>query len=141
MPKPTRVSIYPVLARAMWEKRISQAEIARSLGIHERSVGYKLKGISLFNIDEAIYINDKFFPEIPFRELFSEKKNTDIRILSKANKNKNGGEIMYMSSFGIPIVSKIEGGTFEDLKKSIAEKLSNIKISEYPSLQKEKAVG
>ena len=51
MPKPTRVSIYPVLARAMWEKRISQAEIARSLGIHERSVGYKLKGISLFNID------------------------------------------------------------------------------------------
>ena len=26
---------------------------------------------------------------------------------------------MYMSSFGIPIVSKIEGGTFEDLKKSI----------------------
>ena len=48
---------------------------------------------------------------------------------------------MYMSSLGIPIVSKIEGGTFEDLKKSIAEKLSNIKISEYPSLQKEKAVG
>ena len=33
--------------------------------------------------------------------------------------NKKWGEIMYMSSFGIPIVSKIEGGTFEDLKKSI----------------------
>ena len=30
---------------------------------------------------------------------------------------------MYMSSFGIPIVSKIEGGTFEDLKKSITEKI------------------
>ena len=89
MPKPTRVSIYPVLARAMWEKRISQAEIARSLGIHERSVGYKLKGISLFNIDEAIYINDKFFPEIPFRELFSEKSPTDIGVSSEANKNKN----------------------------------------------------
>lgn len=89
MPKPTRVSIYPVLARAMWEKRISQAEIARSLGIHERSVGYKLKGITLFNVDEAIHINDKFFPEIPFRELFSEKSPTDIGVSSEANKNKN----------------------------------------------------
>ena len=68
MPKPTRVSIYPVLARAMWEKRISQAEIARSLGIHERSVGYKLKGITLFKINKAKHINNNFFPEMLLRK-------------------------------------------------------------------------
>lgn len=89
MPKPTRVSIYPVLARAMWEKRISQAEIARSLGIHERTVGYKLKGISLFNIDEAIYINDKFSPRYLSENWFSEKSPTDIGVSSEAHKNKN----------------------------------------------------
>lgn len=46
---------------------------------------------------------------------------------------------MYISSFGIPIISKIEGGDVEDLKKSIAGKLSNIKLSQFPSLQKENA--
>lgn len=42
----------------------------------------------------------------------------------------------FMTELGIPIIAKIEGGTEEDLMKSISEKFSTIRLSDYPSLQK-----
>ena len=41
----------------------------------------------------------------------------------------------YMTSFGVPIVSKIEGGTVEDLKASISRKLSDMTLDSLPSLK------
>ena len=41
----------------------------------------------------------------------------------------------YMTSFGVPIVSRIEGGTLEDLQESISRKLSAMDVKDFPSLQ------
>lgn len=42
----------------------------------------------------------------------------------------------YMTSFGVPIVSRIEGGgTVEELQESISKKLSAMDASNFPSLQ------
>ncbi|MDD3395374.1 MAG: hypothetical protein PHG19_12150 [Anaerotignum sp.] len=41
-----------------------------------------------------------------------------------------------MTSFGIPITAIIEGGTLEDLKKSISEKLSKCSIDDFPSVKR-----
>ena len=54
-------------------------------------------------------------------------------------KRDKGGEIgmkEYITSFGVPIVSRIEGGTMEDLQKSISEKLSKMDVNQFPSLKK-----
>jgi len=40
-----------------------------------------------------------------------------------------------MTSFGVPIVSSIEGGTLEDLQESISRKLSAMDAKDFPSLQ------
>ena len=43
----------------------------------------------------------------------------------------------YMSSFGVPIVSRIEGGhTREELQQSISRKLSAMDLKSFPSLMK-----
>lgn len=42
----------------------------------------------------------------------------------------------HITSFGVPIVSRIEGGTMEDLQKSISEKLSKMDANQFPSLRK-----
>lgn len=41
----------------------------------------------------------------------------------------------YMTSFGVPIVSRIEGGTLEELQESISKKLSAMDVKDFPSLQ------
>ena len=42
----------------------------------------------------------------------------------------------YMTSFGVPIVSRIEGeGTMEELQESIGRKLSAMDASKFPSLR------
>lgn len=35
----------------------------------------------------------------------------------------------FMTSFGIPIVSNVEGGTMEELKKAIPEKIQKMKLN------------
>ena len=42
----------------------------------------------------------------------------------------------FMTSFGVPIVSRIEGGgTVEELQESISKKLSAMDVGNFPSLQ------
>lgn len=41
----------------------------------------------------------------------------------------------FMTSFGIPIIAKFDNCTEEEFKKSIPEKFSNIKLSDFPSLR------
>lgn len=42
----------------------------------------------------------------------------------------------HMTSFGVPIVSCIEGGTLEELQESISGKLSAMDVKDFPSLQR-----
>ena len=42
----------------------------------------------------------------------------------------------YMTSFGIPIIAKFDNCTEEEFKKSLSEKPFDIKLSEFPSVQK-----
>lgn len=41
----------------------------------------------------------------------------------------------FMTSFGVPIICKIEGGTMEDLQESIGKKLSAMPADNFPSLK------
>lgn len=41
----------------------------------------------------------------------------------------------YMTSFGVPITSKVVGGTMEELQDSISEKLSAMNEKDFPSLE------
>lgn len=40
----------------------------------------------------------------------------------------------HMTAFGVPIISRIEGGTLKELQESIEKKLSEINIERFPSL-------
>lgn len=41
----------------------------------------------------------------------------------------------YMTSFGVPITSKVVGGTMEELQDSISEKLSAMNEKDFSSLE------
>lgn len=56
--------------------------------------------------------------------------------MEKQNKGGKIGMKEHITSFGVPIVSRIEGGTMEDLQKSISEKLSKMDANQFPSLRK-----
>lgn len=41
----------------------------------------------------------------------------------------------YITSFGVPITSKVIGGTMEELQEAIREKLSAMNEKDFPSLE------
>lgn len=41
----------------------------------------------------------------------------------------------YVTSFGVPITSKVIGGTMEELQEAIGEKLSAMNEKDFPSLE------
>ncbi len=41
----------------------------------------------------------------------------------------------YMTSFGVPITSRVVGGTMEELQGSISKKLSAMNEKDFPSLE------
>lgn len=42
----------------------------------------------------------------------------------------------FMTSFGVPIISRVEGGgTMEDLQESVGKKLSGMDTGKFPSLR------
>ena len=51
--------------------------------------------------------------------------------------NKEDGTKEFMSSFGVPIVCKVEGGySLEDVKKAWSKKVSSLDLAYLPSLAK-----
>lgn len=66
----------------------------------------------------------------------NRESGSDRRGLSPPISHKGGKHMKeYMTSFGVPIVSRIEGGTLEDLQESISRKLSAMDAKDFPSLQ------
>ena len=63
------------------------------------------------------------------------ESSPDWRGLSPPVSRKGGiGMKKYMTSFGVPIVSRVEGGTMEELQESISKKLSAMDVKNFPSL-------
>lgn len=72
MPKvaPTK---YPVLKLAIGDSQYSQKEIAEQIGITQKAFCNKLQGKAPFALDEAFFIQENFFPNIAFKDLFAQK--------------------------------------------------------------------
>ena len=62
--------MYTNLIAKMNEKKVSRSDIQRLLQIHSNSVSNKLKHRTSFTIDEAMKIQEQFFPECELSELF-----------------------------------------------------------------------
>lgn len=56
----------------MAKRRISIESISELLKIHRNSVANKLNGESTFSIEQAILVQEKFFPDLEIKYLFSK---------------------------------------------------------------------
>lgn len=64
--------VFPVIKSAIDKGLVSVGTIADMLEKSEPYVAQKLSGENKFDINEAMIINNNLFPDIPFKELFSE---------------------------------------------------------------------
>lgn len=64
--------IYSNLRAETVKKSISVHEMAKSLGVTYNSLKAKLSGKEAFNLDEAFYMKQVFFPETDIYYLFQE---------------------------------------------------------------------
>lgn len=62
--------MYSNLIAEMKAKKVSRSDIQKLLQIHSNSVSNKLKHRTSFTIDEAMKIQEQFFPECELSELF-----------------------------------------------------------------------
>ena len=61
-----------MLMKNMKEKGITQSDLAKTLGITQQAVAYKLTGGGDFKSEEMITIQDNLFPEVDLRTLFTK---------------------------------------------------------------------
>ena len=66
--------MYSRLITEMKAKKVSRNDIHELLQIHCNSVSNKLRHRTSFTIDEAMKIQEHFFPECELSELFKTKK-------------------------------------------------------------------
>ncbi len=66
------ICVFPTIKIALDNGLVSVDDIAETLKESESCVVNKLSGLDDFNINEAMTINTNFFPEVPFKELFSK---------------------------------------------------------------------
>ena len=66
------------LRAEMARKKISIEEMADFLGIHRNSVANKINGSSSFSIEESVKIQEKYFPELGLKYLFSRDQHPDM---------------------------------------------------------------
>ena len=62
--------MYTNLIAKMKEKKVLNRDIQKLLGIHYNSVSNKVNHKTCFTIDEAMKIQERFFPECELGELF-----------------------------------------------------------------------
>ncbi len=64
--------MFGVLLKEMKHKGITQTDLAKTLGLSQQAVAYKLTGGGDFKSEEMMTIQDKLFPEIDLRTLFTK---------------------------------------------------------------------
>ena len=62
--------MYSNLIAEMKAKKVSRSDLQKLLQIHSNSVSNKLTHKTRFTIDEAMKIQEQFFPECDLSELF-----------------------------------------------------------------------
>ena len=62
---------YPILTGKIAERGIPKTRIAKAVGISPRSLRNKLDGNTNFTWDEVCIIQERFFPDISMKDLFS----------------------------------------------------------------------
>jgi hypothetical protein len=65
-----RQTYYPVLKQYMMERGIHVAHIMKLLILDYQCTWKRVNGITKISIDEAIQIQETFFPDVPVNELF-----------------------------------------------------------------------
>jgi len=61
---------YPILETEIKRKRIKKKAIAQTLGVDEVTLWHKTCGKRSFTVEQAIFIQETWFPEIPIKTLF-----------------------------------------------------------------------
>lgn len=62
--------------KARRDKGITLVDIADLIGVRYQTISDKINGISSFKFEEALAIQEKFFPEYDLAYLFSRAKET-----------------------------------------------------------------
>lgn len=65
---------YSNLIGEMAKRKIEKYKVARELGIHVNSFRNKLNGKTSFSVDEAIQIQETFFPDLEIKYLFNRDR-------------------------------------------------------------------
>lgn len=64
--------MFETIRTEMARKFITIQEMADTLGCTRDTLSNKLSGKTMINLDEAIILNETYFPEIDIKELFKE---------------------------------------------------------------------
>ena len=64
--------MFGVLLKEMKHKGITQVELAKTLGITQKAVSYKLTGGGDFKSEEMFKIQTELFPDVDLRTLFTK---------------------------------------------------------------------
>lgn len=65
---------HSTLIGEMAKEKVTIEQIAKLLNLHRNSVANKLNGATDFTIEEAIQIQETFFPDWNFKELFQREE-------------------------------------------------------------------
>lgn len=66
--------IFPLIKASIDDKLIAIEDFISVLGISEQELSRKLSGEESFDINEAMKINEDFYPNVPFKVLFAKSK-------------------------------------------------------------------
>ena len=65
--------IYPVLSGEIFKRGIKKRAIASAIGVSDRTLNNKMRGITDFTWPEVSKIRNTFFPDLSVDELFQEE--------------------------------------------------------------------
>lgn len=68
---------YPVLESEIKRKGIKKKAMAQALGVGEVTLWYKTCGKRSFTVEQAIFIQKTWFPEMPIEVLFQHRKEDE----------------------------------------------------------------
>jgi hypothetical protein len=60
-------------------RKIAKTDIATALSVSRDTLENKLRGITDFKVSEAVFIHEKFFPDLDYQELFQFVVSEDAK--------------------------------------------------------------
>ena len=66
-------NVFPVLVAEIAKRKIKRCQLARAIGVSQKSLYNKLHGTTPFTWDEVTILRNMFFPEFTSDELFAKR--------------------------------------------------------------------